>query len=142
MIEGGIITVPANNIVRTTSNDVILMVLTGQQTRESVFELTNNLALTIQQIKKQQKPVLVICDIDHLVTTPEPAGYEAREEALNMLVLPFDAMAICYGGPETVKLAQELVRRAASQETVRTFANTREAAAWLASFSPGHKQLP
>jgi hypothetical protein len=131
------ITVPANNIVRLSTNGVILMVVTGQQTRESVAELYMDLAELIKQLHLENKPALIINDIDHMVHSPK-AG-EAEKEALKVLSLPFDAMAVCYGTSKNVELAHKLAKLASVENYVRTFASTRMASRWLAKFIVTHR---
>lgn len=131
MDQGGI-EVPANNIVRLTSNGVILLVLTGQQTKQSVDAVYVDLSLAIKKQREQKKPALVLTDIDHLVHSPK--AEEAANEALKVLTLPFDVMAVCYGTPESIKLAQTLAEKSGSKSKVRTFTNAKEASRWLAKF--------
>jgi hypothetical protein len=136
MSDGGI-TIPANNIVQLSSNGVILMVVTGQQTRQSVAELYMELAELIKQRHLENKPALIINDIDHMIHSPE-AG-EAENEALKVLSLPFDAMAVCYGNSKNIELAHRLAKMASAENYVRTFSSARPASRWLAHFIANHK---
>ena len=134
MSDGGI-TIPANNIVRLTSNGYILMIITGQQTRDSVADLYMDLAEVIKDLHNQHKPALILNDIDHMVHSPR--AEEAEREALKVLALPFEAMAVCYGGKGNVQLAHALAKQASVENYVKTFSSTKEGSHWLAKFMHG-----
>jgi hypothetical protein len=134
MAKGGI-TVPANNMIRLTDNGVILMLLTGQQTKDSVAELVVDLAVVIEKMHSQNKPALVLTDMDHMVHSPQAP--EAAAEAMKVLSLPFDAMAICNSNVGNLKLTQELTAKA-DQQHVRTFSTAKQAAHWLAVYMNKH----
>ncbi|HEU4913896.1 MAG TPA: hypothetical protein VFT16_00615 [Candidatus Saccharimonadales bacterium] len=121
--------IPNDNVIKITSNHVLLIVVAGHQTKEGVEIIRHESMKAAQKLRQSYGNVIVLIDASRI----EGRNKEAEEESIKTIkLLDFDVMAV-YGLPAESHIAFEAdVAQRHLQNRVRAFNDRRSATSWLA----------
>jgi PAS domain S-box-containing protein len=118
----------AHNTITTDSKGVIVVVLRGKQTGESIRALWTEAQKHAQALRTQGKKVLILADVRSLRLSDSSSS--ARLESRKVLSLNTDASAVI-GNSSVIGLTMYLVRIVKSGQNIRFFTSERKARRWL-----------
>ncbi len=108
---------------------IIYSIYHGDQTKESIHDITVAAKEVITKLRGKQKPVYILIDVRD-VKNQDSGGRKAAIDGIN--TLDYDKMAI-FGASLMIKyVAQFLIRTSHMQDKVKYFTTEAEARAWLA----------
>lgn len=112
---------------------VIHQQLVGDQTRETVADLTRQTETFVEQLRAAQKPVLILSDYSDVGDTSQ----DSRDELKQVLgTRYFDRISV-FGVPPRLQIVGRLLLTLTGKgDQVRIFNTREEAEAWLGEFRP------
>lgn len=111
-------------------NGVIQQTYTGKQSFNSVFESAAKVMTIADELKKEEKDIKVLVDIDK-VTGASPDSLIAAADALNV---KSEAKVAIYGGHSFIeKIAAFMISAVGKKESIRIFKSRQRAERWLES---------
>jgi predicted glycosyltransferase len=117
-----------NELKIEDSTGFIISIYHGHQTAVSILEIAQAAAQTIQSVRAQHKPVLLLIDTRD-IESQDSGSRKAAIEAINSL--DYDKMAI-YGAPLFIKYVVEfLITVSQKKEKIKYFDTEEQARSWL-----------
>ena len=118
-----------SNKVYMGDNGFIYVEYIGDQNATTLEQTIQKVDKVINEVKSQNKPALVVCDISK-VTKHDAGARKVGSEALN--TLHYDKFAIC-GGNFFLRSIASILVKATGKSNVSVFKTQEEAVRWLKS---------
>ncbi len=125
----------AKNLVRIENDGLIMVIESGYQTTADLRQLTADVAAATRKVSSKHNQILILVDLTRM--SGNEAGAEL--EALKVLKVPFDAMAMYTKNKALKILVNTLLAFNYNRKNIRVFNSAKEAKQWL--YLPGDNSV-